>query len=479
MSTPCISQSGMVHATKSLTTVALPAGAPHVRPSSQRNGSQWRGFAPLLSVLTLALLGSPAMAQDQTWGYKVKPGDKLVDIAKDYMKKPGDWERLQKENGVLDPKRLQPGTQIGVAVDKLKQGEPSAEAALVHGEVQKLDASGKSLGKLSSGDKLTMGDTIQTGARSTLTIRFADDSRMLVTENSKITLASLVNYGKTGMADTKVQVHSGGTDSQVTPQKGPGAKYEVKTPVVNLAVRGTGFRIRVDESSGLTRAEVSEGAVAAQGDGSNALIPKGFGLVGEAGKPIGKPVALLPPPNLAASQPQIERIPLGFEWQPLGDVQNYRLQLLALVAGREAIIFDDLSPLNKVQWEDLPNGDYQLRVRGVDTNSLEGENAVRPFRVFAHPQPPELVAPAQAQSRAGGKVAFKWEPNEEVHQYLFELAEDAAFTRPVAKVPNIPSSSQGILLPLPSGQYFWRVASLTERGELGPYSDVFSFSLNP
>ena len=227
--------------------------------------------APMSMKRSLALVmglcfAGIAFAQAQTpgavWGYKVKPGDRLVDIAKTYQKKPDEWKQLQQRNGVTEPKLLTPGKQLNIPVGELKQGNPVAEAVLVHGDVQRLDKSGQPVGKLSSGDILKMGDRLQTSARSTLTIRFADDSRMLVTEKSTIDLTSLVNYGKTGMADTKVQVLEGGTDSQVTPQRGPAARYEIGTPAINLAVRGTGFRIQVDGSSGETRTEVDEGLIA-------------------------------------------------------------------------------------------------------------------------------------------------------------------------------------------------------------------------
>lgn len=139
------------------------------------------------SLLACLLIAAPGHAQktEPVWGYKVRPGDRLIDIAKSYQKNPDDWKKLQQSNTVPDPKLLQPGKQINIPVADLKQGDPFAAAVLVHGEVQRLDKSGQPVAKVVSGDVLKMGDTIQTGARSTLTVRFADDSRMLVTEKAK------------------------------------------------------------------------------------------------------------------------------------------------------------------------------------------------------------------------------------------------------------------------------------------------------
>lgn len=439
-------------------------------------------FRPVLLFLWLCLL-SLTLAQAQTtgavWGYKVKPGDRLIDIAKTYQKSPEEWKKLQQRNGVADPKLLATGKQLHIPVSELKQGDPVAEAVLVHGDVQRLDKSGQAAGKLSSGEMLKMGDTVQTGARSTLTIRFADDSRMLVTEKSTITMASLLNYGKTGMADTKVQVHAGGTDSQVSPQKGPAARYEITTPAINLAVRGTGFRIQVDSTSGITRTEVGEGLVAGTAAGSQALIANGFGIIAEPGKPLGQPRPLLPHPRLEASQDILGKLPAQFAWQALDGAQQYRLQLLASVQGSEAIIADEMLQTTRVQWDDLPDGDYVLRVRGVDAAGLEGQNAVVAFKLRTKPLPPTLTVPGDGHQNTGSKVTFRWEPAPEAHTYRFQLAQDAAFQQVLALVPNIAANTRAVLLALPQGQYYWRVASVTSAGDIGPYSDAFRLMLPP
>ncbi len=429
--------------------------------------------------LALCLLGqglAQAQANGQVWGYKIKPGDRLIDIAKAYQKTPDDWKRLQQNNGVADPQKLVPGKQLNIPVSDLKQGDPIAQAVLVHGEVQRLDKAGNPAAKLASGDVLKMGETLQTGARSTLTIRFTDDSRMLVTENSKITLSSLVNYGKTGMADTKVQVHQGGTDSQVSPQKGPVAHYEITTPAINLAVRGTGFRIQVDQANGATRTEVAEGLVAGDGQGGHALIADGYGIIAEPGKPLGQPVKLLEAPQLVASTGDVVRLPKVFEWQPLDGAKKYRLQLLAKVQGNEDILVDEVVQTTKAQWDDLPDGNYVLRVRGIDSMGLEGRNAVKAFVLAARPVPPVLSLPAHASQASDEKVFFRWEAADEAQEYKFQLAEDAQFQRVVALVPHIAAKTRGVLLAVPSGNYFWRVASVNSAGEVGPYSDAFMFS---
>lgn len=433
----------------------------------------------LLCQQGLALAQQHPQASGVAWGYKVKPGDRLVDIAKTYQKTPEQWKKLQQRNGVTDPKLLQPGKLLNIPVAELKQGDPVAEAVLVHGEVLRLDTSGQAAGKLSSGDRLKMGDTLQTGSRSTLTIRFADDSRMLVTEKSTLTMTSLLNYGKTGMAETKVQVHAGGTDSQVSPQKGPAARYEITTPAINLAVRGTGFRIQVDGTSGITRTEVGEGLVAGNAANGQALIGNGFGLIAEPGKPLSQPQALLPAPRLDDTPNNIRKLPAQFSWHVLEGAQHYRLQLLARIQENDAIIVDEMLQTPSVQWDDLPDGDYVMRIRGVHASGLEGQNATQTFKLHTKPEPPRLALPQDGSLSSQAKITFRWEPAPAAHSYRFQLAQDAAFQQTLALVPNIADSTHAVLLALPHGQYYWRVASVTSAGSIGPYSDAFSLTLQP
>lgn len=425
--------------------------------------------APLLLLATL----SQAQTSQPVWGYKVKPGDRLVDIAKTYQKNPDDWKKLQQKNAVPDPKLLAPGKIIQIPVPDLKQGDPVAEAVLVHGDVQRLDKSGQGLGKLISGDVLKMGELVQTAERSTLTIRFADGSRMLVTEKSKVSLANLVNYGKTGMANTQVQVHQGGVDSQVSPQKGPVARYEINTPAINLTVRGTGFRVSIDGNSQATRTEVVEGVVAGNSDTGQALIANGFGIIAEPGKPLGAPVRLLPAPQLEAAPSAYLRAPVRFGWQALEGARKYRLQLLARVVGSEVLIADEMLQGTSAQWDELPLGEYLLRVRGVDAQGLEGADAQKAFRLGAKPEPPALLLPPDGDTAQSGKISFRWDAAPDANEYLFQLAEDSDFKRVVALVPGISSATRGLLLALPPGPYYWRVASVTRDGTVGPYGTAF------
>jgi hypothetical protein len=251
------------------------------------------------------------------------------------------------------------------------------------------------------------------------------------------------------------------------------ARYEINTPAINLAVRGTGFRVQVDSANGLTRTEVGEGLVAGSAGNENALIGRGFGLIAEPGKPLGQPQGLLPAPRLLPTPNTLSKLPVSFAWQALEGASQYRLQLLVRLDGNEAIIADELMESTRVEWDDLPDGEYVLRVRGVHPNRLEGQNAVKSFTLSTRPEPPRLALPQDGHNSSQNKTLFRWDAAPEAHRYQIQIAEDALFEQLVALVPGVTGDARAVLLPLAKGRYFWRVASVTAAGKLGPYSEPF------
>jgi hypothetical protein len=125
----------------------------------------------------------------------------------------------------------------------------------------------------------------------------------------------------------------------------------------------------------------------------------------------------------------------------------------------------------------LPDGDYVLRVRGIDGAGLEGINAVRPFQLRARPEPPVLSFPENQYSASEAKAFFRWNAAPDADTYVFQLAEDQGFKNVIAKIPQISALSRSVLLSVTEGTYFWRVASVTASGQMGPYSDPFMLSV--
>jgi len=57
---------------------------------------------------------------------------------------------------------------------------------------------------------------------------------------------------------------------------------------------------------------------------------------------------------------------------------------------------------------DIPDGDYWLRVRGIDAVGIEGHDATIAFTLNARPEPPFVIAPLPEGVVDPVKREFQW-----------------------------------------------------------------------
>ena len=209
--------------------------------SSTRLPHRCAPYARLLMLVALLLSVFPAFAQD--WNYRVRPGDTLWDLGARYLKPSVPWEQLQTHNRVADPYRLPPGTQLRFPVAWLQVQPAPARVLATRGLVQVGDTDQPGLRDVAQGDLLRIGQHLVTGADASVTIAFADDSRLQLRENSRLRLDQLSRYGHTGMVDTRLRLEQGRSSNRVTPAKGPASRYIIDAPTATSSVRGTVFRV--------------------------------------------------------------------------------------------------------------------------------------------------------------------------------------------------------------------------------------------
>ena len=215
--------------------------------------------ARLFAVFLYMLLLLPAAAVGQDWFYTVRPGDNAWDVGKRYLKSMRYWPQFKELNRISDPRRITPGSSLRFRLAWLKSGAVMATLQAVHGEVTILRAGTGSTIPARAGMTLWGGDEVHTGPGGNATLRFVDNSLVLLEQDSVLALDSLMYYGGTGMAETRLHLKKGRTDNKVTPKKGPGSRFEIRTPSAMAAVRGTSYRVGCD--SEVMRTEVSGGSV--------------------------------------------------------------------------------------------------------------------------------------------------------------------------------------------------------------------------
>ncbi len=435
-----------------------------------------RAYLSHALIITLLLSAAPLAAEEQYWVYTVRPGDTIWDLTQRHTTSVLHWKRIQHLNNIPDgPDRsVPPGTRLRFPISLLKHQPASAEITSVQGEVSLLRNGAREAIAVTDGVTLHSGDRLRTGAASNLVIRFADGSELLVAADSDVLMDSLSAYGDTGMVDTRIRLQGGSVDTQVQPARGPGSRYEIITPAAIAAVRGTDFRVSAEADAAVSRNEVLEGKLKVSGGGAAQLVPGGFGLRSEAGVAPASPRPLLPAPQLDADNAVQQRLPLSFSWSGIEAAHGYRFQI-APDGNFRRLLADERTPGTRAFWKDLPDGDYVLRVRGIDAVGLEGLNAIQPFTLNARPEPPLPIGLINAAVVHEAQPTFSWSQPQDAQSYRLQLAQDAQFATPLVDIDGLRDTRFVPDSALPEGTYYWRLASISN-GEQGPFSDAQEFS---
>jgi hypothetical protein len=426
--------------------------------------------------MSAAWAGAAPEAADADWRYTIQPGDTLLSLTDAWLDAGKTWRDLQKLNRVPDPLRLRPGATLRMPVAWLRREAGVAEVVFVRGDVQR--QRGASSEPLAADATLQGGDRLRTGPQASVSLRFADGSRLLLPPGSDVTLTQLLVLGRGALPAVRLNLDKGGADSRVAPNAQRVPLYELRTPHVNLGVRGTEFRVQA--AAAQSRMQVLAGAVQAQG--MAAAVHAGQGVLAD-GQALSVSV-LLPPPDLGGLPAVADRLPLQLAWTrgPAG-AQSWRAQLYPR-GDFDRLLLDAEVGEPAVTWpeaRELPDGDYTLRVRAVDARGHEGRAADAALRLQARPEPPFIQAPAPGAVGYGSGMSLAWSRNTAAPAVRLQIARDAAFKDLVLQPPPLDAAGfEARLADLGGhGVYHWRVASVVAGGRAGPFGDAQSFELQP
>ena len=483
---------------------------------------------------TLLLLGiSPSSrAADEMWPYNVQPGDTLIGIAQRILEPGASWQTVQRLNRIPNERRLVPGSTLQIPTALLRQTALTAEVVHTHGDVQVLRApTGKAAdappqaAAFTGGQLLAAGDTVRTGAQASAVLRFADGTRVMMRPDSTLKIERSARLGASDVVETQLRLEAGSVDSRVpkelskeipkevqkdtqkdgqTPQTR--SRFEIRTPMVHLGVRGTEFRTTATATQ--SSVEVLEGRVAgaaaskgtgkgkgvpASPSGSNAaqLIDSGFGTLAT---PMGvqPPRALLAAPDLRALPALVERLPMQLAWAALPGAAAYRAQVFSDATGAQIsspsaaantsadaqLLLSGVFASTTSRWaDDLPDGRYLFRVRAIDSVGLEGTDGTAAFTLKARPEPPFNTQPQLGERITTESLLLKWTRNPAAARYRVQVADTPNFAAP--RVDRADLTDTELRLALPPGEHFWRVASVRDAAgaaDVGPWGDARSFT---
>ena len=424
--------------------------------------------AYLMMLALVALCPGAASAQELI--YQIEQGDTLMAIGVALLADPDDWVQLQRINKVRDPRRLPVGKTLRIPYDLLSPIPRSAQIVAVAGDAR-LDGRAAV-----TGDRVGVGSSLETADDGHIAIALPDGSSLILPARSTASVETLQGYAGTDEQSVDISLERGRIESRVEPQRGPGARYRIETPTAVVGVRGTDFR-----------AEVVTGSVGLRpslGSKPELRVEGGFGLVADGDQMPGA-TPLLPPPDAGTLPELFERPLVRMPMPSLDGAVAWRAQVVRAEAPLP-VLFDRVVEDGVARIPNLPDGDYRLRVRGIDANGLEGFDASHAFRLKARPEPPFNGNPGEGRKVPAGNVTLSWTHAPEAARYLVELStvpdqsgagDDAsAFSAPLHSARTRATTEQ---VALEAGRYVWRVASVRHNGERGPWSDPVAFSVRP
>lgn len=413
-----------------------------------------------IPILFAALMACHAQAED--WLYLTVPGDTLSEIGQTYLKSMRDWPKVQAVNAVKIPEHLPVNTRIKIPVELLKVTPAPVTVTAVTGNVRYKAGDGP-FQRLEVGTRLKGGENVLSGPRSSATYRLADGGMLTQQESSKLAFGRLAAYGKTGMVSTELSLGGGRLEAHAAKQLAPTGGFRVITPVAVAGLRGTDFRLNVSEDGKFLRNEVLKGAVAVAAQGQEVRVEGGFGTLAEAGKPPEPPRVLLPAPAADGLPAMVENLPLAFTWPSLAGARGYRAQVAADAEFSE-VLLDDTSAEAAITWKDnLPDGKYVLRLRGIDEAGLEGANRDHAFELDARPLAPAALSPALGDRQYQAQVEFRWAAAAEANSYVFQVASTPAFDTDLVE-RRLDAVNQHVET-LEEGEWHWRLASVDAAGK--------------
>lgn len=439
-----------------------------------------RGWSRLCALACL-LIAAPILAEPVSplpptdaapeWRYTLRPGDTLIGVSARFLANPAIWPRLQRLNRISNPYRLTPGSPLRIPLAWLRHTPAPATVVAVTGQVR-VSMHAAAERALLPGEQLPSGTLLSTAANSSVTLRFADGSVLVLQPGARLVLDTVSVYAGGGMVDTRLRLQQGRVEVGANPNHTSGSRLQVITPSAVAAVRGTRFRVEADTR--VTREETLQGEVGLAAAGQTVSVAAGQGSMAGTGRPPSPPVALLPAPDVTALPPRIDTLPMRFTLPELPGAASW-LGQVAADERFEQLLLEQGSAAPQLSFGDLPDGRYWLRVRAADMMGLQGRDAVHAFELDARPFAPLLNAPGPRVRSA--TPTMQWSAVVGAGAYQIQLSRDAAFADRVLdeRTPDTHLTPANELKP---GAYHWRVASV-EAGEQGPFSPPQHFTFDP
>ena len=402
-------------------------------------------------------LAPPVPERNGDWTYTVRPDDSLEAISDRLLGAARDQEDLVSYNNISTHQPLIPGETLKVPLNWLERSPKPARATSVTGAVFVYPHLETQRRHLSVGDRLNVGDEVRTTNGQAI-IKLADGSVLQLERQSRLTFDRLTQYGRSGMADTRMNLERGRINTEVEPFEHRGSRFQIETPSAVAAVRGTAFSLESRKDG--TLLEVREGEVwFGDGEDQKAVHTGYSAFQGANGSQSLAPLDA--GPNIQTDGTRIDSMPMDIRWEGTPEAGRYRVRLFDRDTG-EWLISKEVEN-TRVNLDQLGNGEYRLHVASIGPRNRHSEISTLDFVVNRQAHPAELMAPANQTTLDSEQPEFQWQRQDNSEQARIEVARTAAFEDIVAASDWGRMGRARLNQTLKPGQYHWRV--VTRKGD--------------
>jgi hypothetical protein len=418
---------------------------------------------------------SPASAAgaEPSFSYTVTAAsrDTLVALGRRFLADPRQWPQVQAFNRIANPRHMPVGMVLHIPVRLLVKEAAPAQVLAVSGDVRGADGQA-----VVAGQAVPQGGSLRTGDGQA-TVRLVDGTVLRLQPATAVQVDTSQRLPRVGGVLSGVRVQEGQVEVKAQKAANGGLPgFSVSTPQGLLGVRGTEFRVAVDGPAEVTRSEVLEGQVAADGHHGKPgqRVHAGFGVVVDRTGDVPPPVPLLAAPELSGLPVLHERVLVRMPIVAQPGAAAYRGQIAADTRFEpvlQSVRTEVRGNGAELRFAGLPDGRYVLRVRAEDARGLQGLDAHHTFTLKARPEPPLPTGPATGAILSATQVEFTWTAQQDARSYRWQLARSEDFLAPLQDRPGLEATTLSVA-DLAPGVYHWRLASERSSRDQGPFGAV-------
>lgn len=307
--------------------------------------------------------------------YLVKPGDTLGTIAAQFGK---NWKEIHALNpGITNPDRITPGTRIMVGPAPKVVAARRATIQQVVRQVEQMPFP-QPWTAATVGGVLGERDGVRTFEKSSSELRFDNDARMIVSEESVVFLRE-TPAAPQAVNRRSIEIRAGQADFDVRPaDSGQKADIEFQVGstrgVTKPGAEGRSSARAKRAQDGGSRVMVYEGASDVEAGGKAFAVDRGMGAAVTADGKTNGPERLLPAPSTAG--PRKDQIfdysNPRFDWDPVAGASSYTVEICRDADCGQLV--DRQVNIKSVRWtpRTLPLGALYWRVTAVSGSGLDG-----------------------------------------------------------------------------------------------------------